>query len=239
MTRRHRSILGLALLIAIPFAGALAGCATAPAGPGPRADDGNTQIELDAAWLDGGRMIGLVTQGSSSCVPHVDTATLNAGVLEVALVEPPSDTPCTRDYVPRVTLVGVPDGVDPTRDLEIAVTGDGYRGQTDLDGVPGLAGGGATDYLPSAAWTSQDGQFILVTWGSSSCKPVIQDAEASGPAEITVTFVEPPADQICTADIGPRAVVTTVPGFDDSSSVELVLNGDSFDGTRVPVLARS
>ena len=85
---------------------------------------------MDAAWLDDGRIIGLVTMGSSGCVPAAEEATLeDDGTLSVTLVEPDADTACTADFVPRVTLVEVPEGVDPAEDLAITVTGDGYDRQ--------------------------------------------------------------------------------------------------------------
>ena len=231
-------------LLAIPAAlllaaGALAGCASTPAAaPSSTPTTGDsTEVEIDAAWLDDGRIIGLVTTGSSTCIPAADEATLQAdGSLAVTLVEPDADTACTRDLVPRVTLVEVPEGVDPSKDLAITVTGDGYSGSADLEGVEGLTGGGMTDYLPSAGWTDADGQFVLLTWGSSSCVPVISEVAASGPAEVTVTFETPPADQVCTMDMAPRATVAFVEGLEEDSDVSLVLAGSpEFDNVRVPI----
>ncbi|WP_314506949.1 hypothetical protein [uncultured Microbacterium sp.] len=219
--------------------GALAGCASTPAAAPPTAPPSgdSTEAQIDAAWLDDGRIIGLVTTGSSTCVPAADEATLQAdGSLAVTLVEPDADTACTRDLVPRVTLVEVPEGVDPSEDLAITVTGDGYSGSTDLEGVDGLAGGGMTDYLPSAGWTGTDGQFVLLTWGSSSCVPFISDVAASGPAEVTVTLQAPPADQVCTMDMAPRATVAVVDGLEEDGDVSLVLAGSAeFDDVRVPI----
>lgn len=239
MSVRSRSLaagLGVLLLAA----GALTACAT-PVGAGtdPTAntgDDrggGSAEIEIDAAWLDGGRMIGVITQGSSTCVPMAGEATYEAGVLSVEFEEP-ADTACTADYAPRVTLVGVPEGVDPTQDLEIRVTGDGYTGSDDLDGAPGLAAGGSTDYLPSAGWTDTDGQFIILTWGSSSCPPLVEDVAATTPTEVLVTFAEPAADQVCTMDMAPRATLAYVDGTDDD--VFAVLTGAEFDDVRIPIV---
>ena len=230
----------LALPVVLLLAGgALAGCASNPAStPSSTPTTGDSaEVEIDAAWLDDGRIIGLVTTGSSTCVPAADEATLQAdGSLAVTLVEPDADTACTRDLVPRVTLVEVPEGVDPSKDLAITVTGDGYSGSTDLDGVEGLTGGGMTDYLPSAGWTDTDGQFVLLTWGSSSCVPVISDVTASGPAEVTVTFEAPAADQVCTMDMAPRATVAVVDGLEEDSDVSLVLAGSpEFDNVRIPI----
>jgi hypothetical protein len=231
-------------LLALPlalFIGAttLAGCATqaATAPSGSPSAGGGSDAEIDAAWLDDGRMIGLVTYGSSGCVPIAEDATLEAdGSLSVALMEPEEDQACTADYAPRVTLVGVPDGVDPSKDLSLTVTGDGLTGSAELDGVEGLGGGGMTDYLPSAGWTETDGQFVLLTWGSSSCAPVISGVAATGPAEVTVTFETPPADQVCTMDMAPRATIALVDGLEEDRNVEAVLTGSpEFDNVRIPI----
>jgi hypothetical protein len=236
MTSARLLALPVVLLLA---GGVLAGCASSPsATPSSTPSTGDsTQAEIDAAWLDDGRIIGLVTTGSSTCVPAADEATLQAdGSLAVTLVEPDADTACTRDLVPRVTLVEVPEGVDPSKDLAITVTGDGYSGSADLEGVEGLTGGGMTDYLPSAGWTGTDGQFVLLTWGSSTCVPVVSDVAASGPAEVTVTFQTPPADQVCTMDMAPRATVAFVEGLEEDVDVSLVLAGSpEFDNVRVPI----
>ena len=240
MAPRTRSLhagLGLAVLLT----GALTACATGPRGTpvpsGPADDDtGTTEQEVGAAWLDGGRMIGIVTQGSSTCVPTAEEATYENGVLKVTLVDVEGDTPCTADLAPRVTPVGVPEGVDPSQSLEVEVTGDGWRGDTDLEGVPGLEGGGETNYLPSAGWTDVDGQFVVLSWGSSSCAPVVENTEATSATEITVTFATPPADQVCTMDMAPRAVVTSVLEVaDDDAEYFAILEGAEFDNVRVPI----
>src|SRR5690349_11072801 len=77
MPVRSRSLIA-GLSLALLTAGLLTACA-APVGPSDPTstptpastgggDDGDEQ-EVDAAWLDGGRMIGIVTQGSSTCIP--------------------------------------------------------------------------------------------------------------------------------------------------------------------------
>lgn len=231
----------LALPVALVLtAAALAGCASQAASApssSPTTSGGGGDAEISAAWLDDGRIIGLVTMGSSTCVPAADEATLEAdGSLAVTLVEPDAETACTADMAPRVTLVEVPEGVDPSQDLAITVTGDGYSGSTDLEGVEGLTGGGMTDYLPSAGWTDDEGQFVLLTWGSSSCAPVISEVAATGPAEVTVTFETPPADQVCTMDMAPRATIAVVDGLEEDSGVSAILVGSpEFDNVRIPI----
>ncbi|MET0735649.1 MAG: hypothetical protein ABWY55_08400 [Microbacterium sp.] len=241
MSRSARTVLST-LGIVLLAAGALSGCATAiDAGGTPSGSSAPdvplaTDLELDAVWLDGGRTIGLVTQGSSTCVPTAGDATFANGVIDVTFVEPAEDTACTRDMVPRVTLVATPEGVDPTQDVEITVTGEGYAGDTDLDGVAGLAVGGETDYLPSAGWTGEDGQFVILSWGSSSCAPVLEQAVASSPSEVTATFTTPPADQVCTMDMAPRGVVAQVADLEDDGEVFVTLQGGEFDNIRIPIV---
>lgn len=230
----------LAGLGALALLGALlAGCAT-PSGGTPTTEPVTEETvtpdpDLGAAWLDGGRMIGLVTLGSSTCVPQAEEAELIDGTLQVTLVEPEADKPCTADLAPRVTLVGVPEDVDPTQNLPIAVSGDQYYGEVELAGVEGLAAGGSTDYLPSAGWATGQGQFVILTWGSSSCAPVIEDVAATGPAEVTVTYQTPAEDQVCTMDMAPRAAVTAVNGLEETTGVEAILTGGEFDNVRIPI----
>lgn len=243
MTARSRSLaaaLGLALLAA----GALTACAS-PAGSGPSPSPSATtggsgqDSEVSAAWLDNGRMVGLVTIGSSTCVPIAGDVAYADGVLEVELVEPEDATACTRDLVPGATIVALPEGIDPTQELEIRVTGDGYAGDTDLDGVTGLDPSGEPDYLPSAGWADEDGQFVILSWGSSSCAPTLESTEVSSPTEVTVTFATPPADQVCTMDMAPRGAVAQVPddsALDDDVEVFAVLTGGEFDNVRIPII---
>ena len=187
MKRRILASVVLGAAAALSLTGCLSG-SDAPAGQ---------ETDVEAAWLDDGRIIAVVTSGSSTCVPTAESAEINSdGALAVELVEPDADTACTRDLVPRATLVTVPNGVDPSQDLEIWVTSDaGYYGDVTLAGASGLAGpGGETDYEPTAGWTQQQGQFVILTWGSSGCVPVVESSEVTGEAEVTVTFQDPPAE---------------------------------------------
>ena len=218
----------------------LAGCATPSAGSPstePSASETLTpDPDLGAAWLDNGRLIGLVTLGSSTCVPGLaDEATYEDGVLQVELAAPEGDKACTSDLVPRVTLVGVPEDVDPEEDLAIEVNGDDYYGEVELAGAAGLAAGGETDYKPSAGWATTSGQFVLLTWGSSTCIPVIEDVAATGAAEVTVTFQEPKADQVCTMDMVGQPQVAAVNDLEESSDVQLILTKGGFLGVTLPI----
>lgn len=245
---RHPRLLAavVGLLVVGPFA--LAACAT-PVGaaspgsgsgassPSPTATDG-TGGDLEAAWLDNGRGVGVVTWGSSTCVPSAGDATYADGTLTVALVDA-TDRVCTRDLVPRATYVGLPAGADPASGLDIVVTG-AYAGDTELDGDAALTGvpGEMTDFMPSAGWYSSAG-FVLLTYGSSGCPPVLGGASASG-ARVAVTFQDPPADQVCTMDMAPRLTVVEVDGsaLGDDGPVTAVLAGGGFDAVSVPIAGR-
>jgi hypothetical protein len=177
-----------------------------------------------------------VTTGSSSCAPNAEVGSYSAGVLEVTLADDPAAA-CTKDLAPRVTLAPVPADTDPTQTLQINVSGAGFEDDVELEGVPGLTAGGETDYLPSAGW-ADDGQFVILTWGSSGCAPVIESVAATSASEVTVTFETSPADQVCTMDMAPRAVVAEIAddALNDDGEVFAILTGAEFDNVRIPIV---
>ncbi|WP_431803815.1 hypothetical protein [Microbacterium sp. bgisy203] len=191
--------------------------------------------DVDAVWLDGGRMIALVTRGSSSAVPYASSVDATGQAVSVVLADPGG--PATRDYVPRLTLVAVPEGVDPAQDVAITVTG-AVRGSAPLPALAGAASdapGTPTDGAPSAAWTSAEGQFVVLTWGSSRPPLVVADAEITGDDEVTVTF-GPPSTPMATAGFAPRATLAWVPGA-VARPTTLVLQGRAdVDGARVAIV---
>lgn len=223
-------------LITLLGAGALvfAGCATAspaPASSGAGSAPAGTELEVEAGWLDGGRMVALVTQGSSTCIPSATEATLQAdGTVAITLEDPAGDTPCTADLAPRASLVALPDGVDVTQDVDFVITYNDARGETDLDAY---SGGAVEEYSPSAGWID-DGLFAIVTWGSSSCAPAIQDVTADGSA-VTVGFIDPPADQVCTMDMAPRVALASVTGVSDEGATVTLTGGGAEFATPVTV----
>lgn len=214
----------------------LGACATPPAAT---PDEGTVQSpapgdvtdpQLGAAWLDGGKHIALVTYGSSSCVPVADTVTLEGDTIKVEFVEPPADQMCTADFAPRATVFATPEGADPTTDLKI-VTPD-FEGEASLAGLretPAEAPEGA----PSAGWFDDKGGFVVLTWGSSSCPPVVDSVEATGDADVALVFATPAADQACTRDMAPRATMAYVDGLSSQVDVTLLLTGDNITGTTV------
>lgn len=232
------SILSAALL--------LAGCASSPGDVAPTStgttgfappvatDDG---FETDAAWLDDGRMVAVVTWGSSTCIPRAsaDGVVADGQSLTVTLTEVSPSGACTADLVPRATPVTLPAGIDPTQDVELHVTLASSTSTIELDGNETLNGtpGDPTIFEPSAAWFD-DASLVLLTWGSSSCPPVVEGLDVSGNTG-TVTFATP--EGACTADMGPRATVIEFGDLDEGAAEGFVLTlvGDGLDGT-VPVL---
>lgn len=239
MTRsRLSSLVGLGL--AVLLAGSLTACATETPGSPPDPMDvaaPEEESQLAAGWLEGGRYIGLVTYGSSTCLPLVSDAVVDGDVLTVTLGEP-ADKVCTRDLVPRVSLVTVPEGVDPANDLTIELEGTAAAdGSVVLPGVAGLVAPTEEELgLPSAGWTQSEGTFVFLTYGSSTCLPVVETVEATGDAEVTLTFAEPEANRACTMDFSTQPNLGWVEGLTSSEGAELVLTGDAYDNVRIPIL---
>lgn len=208
------------------------GAAPEPSPPPPAPAQETTQAsELDAAWLDAGRAIALVTYGSSTCVPTVDDVQGEGSSVTVVISER-EDGPCTMDYVPQATYVALPAGVDITGELTIVVTG-ALEGATMLDDEDDLTGipGESTDYTPSAGWFDATG-FVVLTWGSSSCAPTVAAVEAAGDDALALTFADLPEDQVCTMDMAPRVAVAAAPeGFRDEDDVTLTFAGAQISGS--------
>lgn len=239
----------LVLAVSSAFAAALvlAGCTVGPGGAAPHATSdpssgpGSTgsaddQDDMDGALLDDGRMFAVVSWGSSTCLPQVDEVTADGQRVSVTLVDPQSEgateQACTADLAPRASVGALPEGVDPTKDVTLVVTYGDLLDEIDVDGDPGATAtpGSPTEYQPSAAWFD-DGGLVLLTWGSSSCAPVVESTEAAGTTG-TVTFVTE-ENQVCTMDMAPRATVVEFAEdeVDDDGPFELTLVGGGLDGT--------
>ncbi len=224
-----------ALAATVTFA--LAGCAelepTAP--PVPTAG-ASTEPSTDpaATWLDGGRAIALVTWGSSStaCTPAASDVQAEGQTVAVTLATPPADTVCTADFGPRATYVWVPKGVDPAKDVTLSFRGDQFEGRIALDGSSALDVGGEDKRAPSAGWFAADG-IVLLTWGSSSCPPVISNVESAKDGA-TVTF-QTDATKFCSADLASRLTLLQVTAPADPAGYTLTLKGGYLDG-EVPVI---
>lgn len=219
MRRRLTAALGGALVLL----SALTACATGGApSPGGVPDGGApppSEWDVDAAWLAGGSMIAVVTYGSSTCVPTLVDATADAGVLVVELADAEANG-CTDDLVPRPLAVPVPSGVDTSAEVEIQVSmGEAYA-DADLD--PYTAGP-VEEFTPSAGWLGDDAIAIL-TWGSSTCLPVVESVTVPSAASVVVQFQKPDAQQVCTMDLVPQLTVAVLPDdadVDDTATLTL------------------
>lgn len=232
---RIRTALAIAALAASATF-ALAGCAALePVSPPlPTADATSSpapSTDPSAAWLDGGRGIGLVTFGSSSlaCTPAAQDVSADGQTITVTLADPDPNAACTMDFAPRATFVAVPESVDPTKDVTVLFDGGGFQGRLPLAGGSGLRTGGSSDGKPSAGWFSDNG-ILLLTWGSSTCRPVVSDlVEDQDGKGATVTF-QTDATQVCTMDFVPRITVLGVNAPADPAGYALTLKGDHLDG---------
>ncbi|AZS45988.1 MULTISPECIES: hypothetical protein [Microbacterium] len=230
------SVIGLvaaALLVAGCTAGP--GAQTPTSSPAPSAGGVDDQNDVEGTLLDDGRMFAVVTWGSSTCVPQVDTVEAQGQTVTVTLVDPDGDgaeKACTADLAPRASIGALPEGVDPTADITLNVSYGDITDDVDLDADPAATGtpGTSTEYLPSAGWFD-DGGLVLLTWGSSSCPPVVDSLEGSGSAG-TATFATD-ADQACTMDMAPRATILSFgeDTVDDDAPFTLTLVGGALDGT--------
>ena len=226
----------------------LAGCTVGPGGAAPHAtsdpssgpgsaggDDGHR--EISGTLLDDGRMFAIVTRGSSSCIPQVADVTAEGQTVSVTLVEPEGEDgatewACTADEALRASIGALPEGVDPTKDLKMEVTIGQEEEDFDLDGDPEAKAtpGAQTEYAPSAGWYDDSG-LVLLTWGSSTCLPVVESVDGTGSAG-TVTFATDDT-QVCTMDMTPRGTVIAFPEdkVDDEAPFTLTMVGGGFDGT--------
>jgi len=236
------SRLALTASAALAAALLLAGCTassgeqppTSSADPGADSSDASDDHgDVEAAWLDDGRMFAVVTWGSSTCVPMVEEVTAVGQKVTVSLVDAPGEDgkekACTADLAPRASVAALPEGVDPKKDVELDVTLGDITDDVDLVGNELLTGtpGGSTEYAPSAGWFDDEG-IVLLTWGSSTCPPIVEDLEIED-AGATVTFTT--EDRACTMDMVPRATILggDFPSVDADFTLTLV--GDNLDGT--------
>jgi len=222
-----------------------AGCSAGPASPSPTstgtsksdastppsdAPIGPMPDDIEAAWLDGGRSFAIITWGSSSadCQPATAEATADGQTVSVVLSDPETsgDVACTADLGPRAILVETPKGVDIMKDVELDVAYSDIRDDADLDALSAPMPID-TDHQPSASWFDDDG-IVLLTWGSSSCRPQVEKVEATD-AGATVAFAE--IDGVCTMDMVPRLTVVGIDGeHDDDAPFALTLKGGGLDG---------
>lgn len=213
----------------------LAGCAQSPSAPAsapaPTSTAGSSVDAPDAgdvevAWLDEGRSFAIVTYGSSTCVPQMQSVSSEGQTVEVTLADPDA-AECTADLAPRASVSVMPVEVDVTKDVEVRVVYGDLTEDAELDALSAEPVG-ATSMQPSAGWFDDAG-IVLLTWGSSTCPPIVSGVEQTD-AGATVTFAE--SDRVCTMDMAPRATVIGLEKpVDDDAAFTLTLTGDNLTGT--------
>lgn len=239
MSRRWGALLVSSAAVALTLAGCAGGAGSTPVPSVPSevpSAPSDPSGAPSAAWMDDGRAVALVTWGSSSCPPVMGDAITRGQEVTVVIEEPPAETVCTADLAPRASLVTLPAGVDPAQDLTIIAKGADVDAEVTLAGDATLTGtpGESTEFRSSAGWYDSLG-IVLLTWGSSSCPPIVEgiDEKADG---ATVTFRD--EDRVCTRDMAPRTTVLDlghVPA--ETAGYTLTLTGGGLDGT-VPVVGR-
>ncbi|MGF3056116.1 hypothetical protein [Microbacterium sp. YY-01] len=234
MKLRHRfaalSVLAGAALV-------IAGCASGPqAGDQPAPTEDPQQPaetgQIEATWLDTGRFIGVVTWGSSGCVPLEGETIADGQNITTTLSLDDEDAACTADFAPRATLIGVPEGVDATQDATLTVElPEGETAEVTIAGNDTLTGELPDQFVPSAGWAGD--QIVLLSWGSSSCPPLV-DAIDEDANSARVTFVT--EDRPCTMDLAPRLTIITPTQAADHSGYQLTLTGADFSDDTLDVI---
>lgn len=204
----------------------LAGCGGSPGGSG-----GKT---LEAAWVDEGRAVAVLIEDSEGCGPIVSSVQAKRQTVTITLDEPAEQKHgCILDIIEPARVAMLPKGVDPKRDVTLVVQHGANTWHAKLRGNPSLAGTPGDDSLrtPTAGWVSDD-KLVLLTWGSSSCHPVVTSTELTDDGAI-VHFADSPS--ACTTDLVPRTAVIEFDGFEgtDAEAFELSLRGGRADGRAI------
>lgn len=235
------SIMRLLLIGSVlAVAALLTGCATnaaapgdAPESPTPTPTEPSLSDEWTApppslenasvVWLDGGNSLGVVTwgSGSRSCYPVVQDLTVANQDITVTLTGPTVNGVCTEDLREQLILVGLPEGVDSKAAATVTLTTTEETQKIALAPRPADA---ATTPAGELSATLTPLGVVLITYGSSSCPPVVDTIDGT-----TITFRT--IDQACTMDYSPRATPLRIDGAAVGSQLSLV----NLDGSADPV----
>lgn len=211
--------------------------------------DDPTWAGQPVGWLAEDRAtLTIVSYGSSSC-PFVATAieALDDSIVEIALRQAPAQA-CTDDLAPRTHVLAVPEGWgqgDGPYIAEVSQSLDAF-GPTEpalstvvLWPVPSAGESIAIETIrgvpdditlpdealdrgePLAYWGTDRATLRVITWGSSSCPPLVRSAVLASPTVIELVLVPGPGE-VCTADFAPTTHVLVTPlGVDAAADVTL------------------
>lgn len=240
MSKKIGKLLALASAISL-MALSLSACSSdqaepsATPSPSDNTSDAQNTFDLEAAWLSGGDSIVLVTRGSSNCLPSVtEVSASGTSQLKVTLEPAAEDLACLRDFVPQFNVIEAPSDLDRSAPITLKVEYLDAIATAELAAVSDYTSG-TLELTDSAGWAS-DTSIVLVTYGSSSCVPMLESAARDAEGNVVVNFADLATEQACTADLAPR--FTFIEGIESGKTdgVNLILNGDGYAGEKVPVL---
>lgn len=229
------------LAAAATLAAVLTGCATnaAPTSEPTPTDDATTPESsslLAANWLtEDAIAISLPGDGCKPMITDIVTGDQTIDVTFTREGETDGATPvaCTKQLVQRGIYLGIPAGIDTSKDVALTITNVG--GDSETVTLAGRADGGPipADKMANqgvaATWITPT-QLAVLTWGSSSCAPIGATSAVDG--DTTVVTLELPDSKMCTMDLVPRVnlvydVAATervaVDGFTDEAGKNVVV----------------
>ncbi|WP_040168255.1 hypothetical protein [Microbacterium gorillae] len=211
---------------ATPIAGG-AGSATGGTTPDPTSTPSTSSVtvsvdQVQVSWLTTTSMVVILPAGS--CPLHIGDIVAGTQKLTVTFAAK-SGASCAPTTAAQKYVLGVPAGVDTTKDLAVTIVTP--EGKTDVT-LSGLAGGEVIPEdrsiapEPAASWVGPHTLAVL-TYGSSSCAPT-----GGAVADGVLTLKDPPADTACTMDLAPR--VTLIDAPDVAHDAKLTLAGSTTSG---------
>ena len=223
---------------------ALTGCATNAAQPGgdpttpvtaapSPSGDGELGIDsgftpTDVTWFPDGRMF-VLTGDDGGCGSSVGPVTANGQTVTVTMLNNGGpDTICVAMAYQGLThAIWVPEGVDPTKPVDVHVT-HLATGDATLDLAPlAEVQKAVDDHSPRGMWLT-DTRIALVVWDSPTCVSEIVSATQTGENAATLAFGPPePTDADCAVDHAPQLVTVSTDDWDLhlTSGATLTLTG--------------
>jgi len=83
-------------------------------------DTSVTDGKPGAAWQGDGAQLAIVTWGSSSCLPYVNTIAVGGGNSLTVDIQDAGGV-CTADFGPRTTIINVPSAIDRSRETHLTL----------------------------------------------------------------------------------------------------------------------
>lgn len=101
---------------------------------------------------------------------------------------------------------------------------------------------GTIEFPTTAAWLDNGSIVTFITWGSSSCLPVIESVKAGGDNSINIALTSPEEPVFCTMDFAPQVNWAFVPEGVNASKVTtlnvLLQDGETEQTVELPALSK-